>query len=236
MDNRRNYYHILHVQPNAPVEVIKASYRTQMHQLKHHPDLGGSEHDAAIINEAYATLSDSNKRAEYDVLYVKSESDENHQVSDHQASAERKTLRLIKKIPVCIFCGREQPHDNNTDTCLSCDSPSNLSTIHLQTNDATSRFLERKLHNEPVKYFTAENSPAQIGIVLNLSPTGLQFQLSEQLTDKQIIKLACEALTAIVRVKHCRQNEVDGLYEVGVEFLTSRFNQQCGTFFSAVVT
>ena len=226
MDNSRNYYRILHVQPDAPVEVIKASYRTQMHQLKHHPDLGGCEHNAAIINEAYATLADTQKRAQYDALYIKSESHEHQQVPAKQDSLASKPLQLTHKQPICIFCGREHTHEINENTCLSCDSPANLSTIHLQTNDSTNRSLERKLHNRPVKYFTGANSPAQIGIVLNLSPTGLQFQLSEKLTDKQIIKLACEALTAIVRVKHCRQNEVDGLYDVGVEFLTSRFNQQ----------
>jgi hypothetical protein len=38
--NRRNYYRILHVQPDAPMEVIRASYRTLMQKLRFHPDLG----------------------------------------------------------------------------------------------------------------------------------------------------------------------------------------------------
>ena len=66
MKNRRNYYRILHVQPDAPVELIKASYRTLMHKMKHHPDLGGDHETAIIINEAYATLTDSKKRKLYD--------------------------------------------------------------------------------------------------------------------------------------------------------------------------
>ena len=40
MENRRNYYRILQVQPDAPVEVIKASYRALMRELRLHPDLG----------------------------------------------------------------------------------------------------------------------------------------------------------------------------------------------------
>ena len=32
MQNRRNYYRILHVQQDAPVEIIKTSYRTLMHR------------------------------------------------------------------------------------------------------------------------------------------------------------------------------------------------------------
>ena len=45
MQNRRNLYRILHVQPEAPLEIIKASYRSLMTKLKLHPDLGG-DHDA----------------------------------------------------------------------------------------------------------------------------------------------------------------------------------------------
>lgn len=34
MMNRRNYYRILQVQPDAPPEIIRASYRTLMKELK----------------------------------------------------------------------------------------------------------------------------------------------------------------------------------------------------------
>ncbi len=60
--NRRNYYRLLHVQPDAPIEVIKASYRTLMRTPGNHPDLGGDGANAALINEAYAVLSDAGKR------------------------------------------------------------------------------------------------------------------------------------------------------------------------------
>jgi len=66
MKNKRNYYRVLQVQPDAPYEIIHASYRTLMKELKIHPDLGGEQSDAYLINEAYETLSDSVKRAEYD--------------------------------------------------------------------------------------------------------------------------------------------------------------------------
>ncbi len=35
--NRRDYYRVLHVQPDAPIEVIEAGYRTLMRTLKRHP-------------------------------------------------------------------------------------------------------------------------------------------------------------------------------------------------------
>ncbi|MDH3281409.1 MAG: J domain-containing protein, partial [Gammaproteobacteria bacterium] len=62
MKNRRNFYRILHVQPDAPTEIIKASYRALMTKLDRHPDRGGDHETAALINEAFAVLGDEAKR------------------------------------------------------------------------------------------------------------------------------------------------------------------------------
>lgn len=64
---RRNLYRILHVQPEAPAEIIKASYRALMSSLRVHPDLGGDTDKAAQINAAYAVLSDPERRRAYDL-------------------------------------------------------------------------------------------------------------------------------------------------------------------------
>lgn len=66
LNNKRNYYRILHVQPDAPVEVIRASYRTLMQRLKQHPDLGGEHWNAILINEAHDALVDEDRRRVYD--------------------------------------------------------------------------------------------------------------------------------------------------------------------------
>jgi len=61
---RRNHYRILHVQPEAPPEVIKSSWRALMSRL--HPDRGGDHEHAALLNAAYAVLSDPEQRRRYD--------------------------------------------------------------------------------------------------------------------------------------------------------------------------
>ena len=43
-EERRNLYRILHVQPEAPPEVIKAAYRALMITLRGHPDLCARSH------------------------------------------------------------------------------------------------------------------------------------------------------------------------------------------------
>ena len=65
-EERRNYYRTLNVQPDASLEIIKNNYRTLLQKLKMHPDLGGQNWNATIINEAYNTLRDPVKRAAYD--------------------------------------------------------------------------------------------------------------------------------------------------------------------------
>ena len=58
--NRRNYYRLLHVQADAPAEVIKAAYRALI--ALHHPDKGGSTWLAGRLNEARDYLLHNNPK------------------------------------------------------------------------------------------------------------------------------------------------------------------------------
>lgn len=66
MEHIPDYYQLLHVQPDAPAPVIKASYRAMMQKMRHHPDLGGDSGLAQRLNEAVSTLCDPARREEYD--------------------------------------------------------------------------------------------------------------------------------------------------------------------------
>ena len=59
-----NYYDVLGVSKTATQDEIKKAYRKLASQ--HHPDKGGNTAKFQEIQTAYETLSDSNKRAEYD--------------------------------------------------------------------------------------------------------------------------------------------------------------------------
>src|SRR5690242_2559490 len=100
MRNRRNYYRILHVQPDAPVEIIRTSYRTMMQRLKMHPDLGGDVEIAALINEAFATLSDPAKRAAYAKQLAARAPVPRARSTGRSASEAARSM--------CVFCG--EPH------------------------------------------------------------------------------------------------------------------------------
>jgi len=59
-----NYYDILDVPKDASADVIKKQYKKKA--LKYHPDRGGNAEMFKKISEAYQTLSDPEKKQEYD--------------------------------------------------------------------------------------------------------------------------------------------------------------------------
>lgn len=59
-----DHYQTLGVSPQADTKDIKKAYRKLAG--KHHPDKGGDENEFKKVQKAYETLSDPQKRAEYD--------------------------------------------------------------------------------------------------------------------------------------------------------------------------
>lgn len=59
-----SHYDTLGVPRDADAATIKAAYRRLASQ--HHPDRGGDKEKSAAVNDAYACLSDSERRARYD--------------------------------------------------------------------------------------------------------------------------------------------------------------------------
>ncbi len=68
MADKRDYYEVLGVQKNASDDEIKKAYRSLA--KKYHPDMNPGDKEAEAkfkeANEAYAVLSDADKRAKYD--------------------------------------------------------------------------------------------------------------------------------------------------------------------------
>jgi molecular chaperone DnaJ len=68
LTSKRDYYEVLGVQKNATKEEIKNTYRKLA--LQYHPDRNkdpGAEEKFKELSEAYAVLSDDEKRKRYDV-------------------------------------------------------------------------------------------------------------------------------------------------------------------------
>lgn len=134
-EERRNLYRILHVQPEAPLEVIRASYRTLMSTLRAHPDLGGDPEAAARINAAYAILTDPVRRRHYDQSLAQPG------LAPPNLAGLSKPRSAVRRAPAtepvgsldpaawladraCPFCRRALPASVHMETrCDGCDSP-----------------------------------------------------------------------------------------------------------------
>ena len=68
MASNRNFYDVLGVQKNASEDEIKKAFRKLA--VKYHPDNGGDENKFKEISEAYETLSNPDKRREYNQLLM----------------------------------------------------------------------------------------------------------------------------------------------------------------------
>lgn len=245
MENKRNYYRILHVQPDAPLEVIKTSYRTLMHKMKNHPDLGGEHWNALLINEAKEVLTNPHKRAEYDRklqhAYSKSTltgQQYYNQLDDPQQEPCKSEIPDNEyKSYTCVFC--KTPHiisaRNLIDTqCAYCGSPLNPPSRG-QFEGSGQRNLDRIAYQDDFIFFI--NWPPEqkhLGTIVDLSINGMKFIANHGLQFEQIIKVVNNKLHATGKVVNCftiRQQQ-QTIYSVNLEFLTVKFVRSRGTFVS----
>jgi len=108
MQSEQDYYKVLRISPDASAAEIKEAYRKLA--FRYHPDRNKSGRGASKkmkeINEAYAILSDSIKRREYDVprgyrsRAPKFEKGSMVKVSSSSASPYRGRTGVVDKAPV----------------------------------------------------------------------------------------------------------------------------------------
>lgn len=114
---KQNYYEILEVDKNASPEIIKKAYTTLA--KKYHPDLQNDdvkhlyEEKLKLINEAYETLSDEEKRKKYDLTIV-----------DNYAMLEENLSKLSKENEFL----RNQYKNSFTEQKNSYNEPTNNAT------------------------------------------------------------------------------------------------------------
>ena len=234
----RNYYEVLHVSRDAPPEIIRGSYRTLMQRLKKHPDLGGDAGTAALINEAYAALSDPMRRAEYDALL---------DVMSHVARGMAEDFAEPGPVPAgarvpdltreCIFC--ETPHGYGAvieieTICEICGSPLSAAESP-RMESAGQRAVERIDKRRQITFYTRwPQAEGFAGHTEDISLNGLRFVTKQELAEGQRIKIVSEVVESVAHVTHC-------FYErhgwttwciAGVSFVTLRFVRSVGGFVS----
>lgn len=96
-----SYYDVLGVDPSASDDAIRAAYRATI--IKYHPDVNKAPNAtrlAAMLNEAYETLSDPDKRTSYDAHLGSSPLTSNENTSEEEA----------RPLLACDLCGKVFVH------------------------------------------------------------------------------------------------------------------------------
>lgn len=234
MQNRRNYYRILHVQPDAPTEIIRMSYVTLMQRLGKHPDLGGDHEEAALINEAFATLIDPERRAVYDRELALARALPGYRSRARRredAATPSRATEPAGHANACAFCGvacsagdRKRPDA----VCAACASPLRPPDRVVDAS-AARRAIARLPKRMAITFYLAWPHPGFSGTTRDLSPHGMRFTSAVNLMAGERIKIDCAVCSAVAVVRHSRETPGQpGTWEAGVEFLTLRLEPTRG--------
>jgi hypothetical protein len=222
MNDRPNYYRILQVQPDALPEIIHASYRTMMRELRMHPDLGGSTSQSALLNEAYETLSDSRRRAAYDEELFR---------QSIQAPHFHKKPDVLAVCPICRQPLSQEPKPGQI--CPTCRTPLKSDTV-LESEQGTGRSLDRTKASDKIHYYPEWPGKAKEGRMIDFSPKGMRFVGDRALALHSVLKISCRLFEASGTVTNVGEEISSGQksYSVGVCFLAVHFASFNGTFLS----
>ena len=245
MNNRRNFYRILHVQPEAPLEVIKASYRSLMTKLKVHPDLGGDHASAVLINQAYSILSDPQKRRQYDeMLHTRKsqgrgnaihEAPTNTGSTGTQRSGTYQPFRKNEQAYStaaghhCMFC--KTALSPAYKYCSLCASPLSLAKPVL--NDRLGELFGRRAAPRIAKTGTLVIYPSwphagYAARLRDLSPSGISLVTEYGARAGQILKFDSSNLNGVAHVVSVRANGRN--FSIHAAFLTAEFLSNSGVF------
>lgn len=225
--NRRNYYRILHVQPDAPDAVVRTAYRTLMQKLRQHPDLGGDGATATLINEAYAVLSDPDRRAAYD-----------RQLGHPQRAARP----LPPATPPawdgthCAYCRAGIPARTSEAPgrrCQVCGSPLSPPP-DAQRFDAARRAFDRRTLEAPVEYFLRQESGPRPARLEDFSPAGARLSIDRPLVRDTVMALKTPLFDALAQVVDC-QPATHRHWQVRVQFLTLALTAPAGSLIATRV-
>lgn len=201
-----------------------------MQQPGVHPDRGGDAATAALVNKAYATLSDPDQKLEYDLRI-----DVLAKVAAGFNFAE--PPRTLNPAIECVFC--QQPHnyggcdmaDLSCEICGSALQPVSTESLSPDGLRATQRIYK----SMDVTFFKGPRQrQGHAAITEDVSPQGLRLITREPLAVGQRLRIVSDVLEAVGEVTNARRTDrvFNNETIAGVEFLTLRYKQSSGAFVS----
>lgn len=226
--NRRNHYRLLHVQADAPAEVIKASYRALM--ALHHPDVGGDHTTAALINDAYAVLSDAARRTAYDAQRTARGTRRGEH--DHRGNASQTTPPPRHAGRVCPLCALGTPAQVHHDSrCSRCRAP--LAPVR-RPGDVDGknerRGMPRVSKSDWALLYQAWPSEVTDVRMRDLSLDGISVYSGVAMPVHRTIRVVGAQFDVVADIVKCRQ--VGKVFTLHGRLLTALFTSPAGGFVS----
>ncbi|MCB1949758.1 molecular chaperone DnaJ [Nitrosomonas sp.] len=235
--NRRNYYRVLQIQPDAPAEIITGSYQALLHYPFQNIDL---------LGEAYTVLANPAARLRYDAyLAGKWEYSEKSLMPVDQVKHPGYPNDALDVVPTavdgarmalshCIFCHAayaKQTGPYQQHACLECGSPLPEST---ETSFEQKHRTNIRIHMRgKFEYYLFWPDTPSEGILQDLSPRGTRFFAETTLDLHEVIKIDAPNFRAVAKVIHLHQ--IQPFVSVGARFLTVKFEQERGGFLAVHV-
>lgn len=220
-DERRNHYRVLYVQPEAPIEVIRAAYRALMSTLRAHPDLGGDPRTAAQLNAAWNVLSDPEARRRYDAALRKPRNAPAAPGSTPaaQGTPDPATWLADRACPLCRHRLAAAPRPGLR--CPACDAPLTPAPGTPQGNAELvgRRQAQRFVRDSEVWLRLSAHGADQAARLRDLSFTGLALTFGERLARGMAVRVISPQFDAVAKLVACRALPTGG-YSVHGQLLT----------------
>ncbi len=229
--NRRNHYRLLHVQPDAPPEVIKAAYRALI--ARRHPDVGGNEYETVLLNDAYAVLSDPAARAVYDARRA-ARAASRQRASNTPPSARTVAHRTAVPAHVCPMCHSGLPVHVGYDTrCTRCRAP--LAPIRVKDPRGIPmdrRGIPRVSKSDWAVMYVDWQSDAIDVRMRDLSLDGISVYSGLELPLHRVVRIVGRSFDVVATVVGCRR--LNAVFTVHASLATALFTVSTGGFVTAI--
>ena len=225
ISNRRNFYRVLQVQPEAPAEVVKAAYRALM--TLHHPDLGGDHAIAVSLNEAYAVLSNPSRRSAYD----KQRTAKSHRKSAANAPIDPAPAQTRHPLLACAFCELGVSSAIRADSrCTRCRAPLAAVARGDASKSNERRGMLRVSKSDWALLHTDWRADAIDVRMRDLSLDGLSVYSGAALPLHRRVRVAGAAFDVVADIVQCHR--VNNVFTLHGRVLTALFSKQSGGFVS----
>jgi curved DNA-binding protein CbpA len=202
-----------------------------MRELKQHPDLGGELWNAMMLNEAYAILSDNNRRAEYD-----------RQLHEWYAKKTISTKSRPLKHPLaveCPSCHRPLAGEAKSgNRCPACKCSGMSGHFEKPLCKEHRRSMTRMRKTGKLEFRSSRARNRKDAEMLDISPGGIRFICREKLRTDSTISIWNSLVRGEAQVVSTQNREVDRgkqMYVIGAQFLNVAFSEIKGSFISTFV-